>query len=123
MKSKKISRGSKMPVSSAKRQNTTRHQKALQVVPRIARLRQGVVQVPGEFGGLDVGGVLIAEGPALHAQDEAEFFDVGGQVGEGEDGAFALVQIVKFKRLEIAHEDVAGAVVFGQCVEILTACP
>ena len=89
----------------------------------VARLGQGVVEVPGEFGGLDVGGVLIAKGAAAHAQDEAESLDVGGQVGEGEDSALALVQIVKLEGLEIAHEDVAGPIPLGQGVEVFPACP
>ena len=34
------------------------------------------MQPPHQFGGLDVGRVLIAERPALDAQDEAERLDV-----------------------------------------------
>ena len=54
------------------------HQKAFEIVPRVARLREGVVQVSREFGGLDVGGVLIPKGAAAKPKDEAEFLDISG---------------------------------------------
>ena len=84
----------------------------------VARLRQGVVQVAREFGGFDVGGVLIPKSAAAKPKDEAEFLDVGGQVGERKNGALALIQIVKLKSLEITHQDVAGFFSFGQGVEV-----
>ena len=99
------------------------HQEAFEIVPPVARLGEGVVQVPREFGGLDVGGVLIAKGAAAHPQDEGELLDVGGKIGEGEGGVSPLVQIVEFEGLEIAHEDVAGPVAFGQGVEVFPRLP
>ena len=47
-------------------------------MPRIARLREGVVQVAREFRRLDVGGVLIPKGAAAKPKDEAEFLDISG---------------------------------------------
>ena len=75
-----MSRGSKMPVSSANRQKTIRTRKRSRSWRLVVRCGEGIVQVPDEFGGLDVGRVLVAEGAALHAEDEAELLDVGGQV-------------------------------------------
>ena len=43
---------------------------------------------------------------------------MGGKVGEGKGGAGSLVQVVEFEGLEIADEDVAGPVAFGQGVEV-----
>ena len=40
------------------------------------------------------------------------------EAAERENGALALIQIVKLKRLEIAHQDVAGFFSFGQGVEV-----
>ena len=46
---------------------------------------------------------LIPEGPALHAEDEAERLDMRTQVREREGGDFPLVRIVKVKGLRLAH--------------------
>ncbi len=35
------------------------------------------MQQSHQLGGFDVGGVLVTEGAALHAEDEAELLDVG----------------------------------------------
>ena len=99
------------------------HQEPLQVVPPVAGLEQRVVQLAHQFGGADVDGVLIAECPAPHAEDEAERLDVAGQFLKREADLFAFAEIVKLERLEIADEDVAGALVFGQGVEILPGLP
>ena len=64
---------------------------------------------------------MVAEGAALHAEDEAERFDVLGEVGKGKGDGFALVEIVKLEALEIAHEDVPRALSIGQGVEILAS--
>ena len=42
-----------------------------------------VVQPPNQFRSLDVGGILIAEGALLNAEDEAEMLNVRGKVLEG----------------------------------------
>ena len=89
-----MSRGSKMPVSSAKKQNDDADEELLQVVARVTGGSQRIVQVADALGRFDVDRVLIAEGPLLHAQDEAELFDVLGQVGEGKGGAFVFVEVV-----------------------------
>ncbi|MGQ4809602.1 hypothetical protein NKDENANG_03025 [Candidatus Entotheonellaceae bacterium PAL068K] len=94
------------------------HQKTLQIVAPVARRAQSVIQSSNPFGGLDVGRVLVAEGAALHAQDEAERFDMAGQVGEREGNGLTLVEIVQLKGLEVADQNVAGAVALGECVEI-----
>ena len=78
------------------------------------------MQVPDEFGGLDVSRILIPEGPALHAEDEAEHLDVGRQVRKCEGGCFTLVQIVKLKGLEVADQNVAGTLILRQGVEVFS---
>ena len=76
------------------------------------------MQQPHQLGGFDVGGVLIAEGAALHAEDEAEFLDVGVQVGEWEVCGLPFVEVVKFEGLEVADQNVAGALVLRQGVDV-----
>ena len=98
------------------------HQEALQVVAPVARRRQCVVQPPDQLGGLDVGGILIAEGAALHPEDEAERLDMARQVREREGRGLPLVQIVQFERPEVADQDEARALALRQRVEILPAC-
>ena len=74
------------------------HQKQIQVMAGpltklrtgIARLFERVVQATHEFGRLDVDRVLILEGALLYAQDEAELFNVVGQVGQGERPSFPV---------------------------------
>ena len=58
------------------------------------------MQPAHEFGRLDVDRVLILEGTLLHAQDEAELFDMLGQVGQGKSHHLPLVQIVQARRSE-----------------------
>ena len=86
----------------------------------VAGLEQRVVQLAHQFGGPDIDRVLIAECPALHAEDKAERLDMAGQVREREADHFAFTEIVKLERPEIADEDVAGALLLGQGVEILS---
>ena len=62
---------------------------------------------------------MIAEGPALHAEDEAERLDMSGQVRQREGDDLPFVQIVKLVSLKVAHQDVARALARGQRVEIL----
>ena len=94
------------------------HQELLQVVAGIAGGFQGVVQQAHTFGGAHVDRVLIPEGAPLHAQDEAERFDVAGQVGQGEARLAALVTVEQRERLKVAQQLVARPVAFGQRVEI-----
>ena len=89
------------------------HKKSFQVVALVARVVERVVEPPDQLGGLDVRRVLIAELPALDAEDETERLDMRGQVREGEDDDLPLVQIVKLEGLEVAHQDVARAVALG----------
>ena len=49
-------------------------------------------------------GILIAERPALHAEDEPERLDMRGQVREREGDDLALVEVVKLEGLEIADQ-------------------
>lgn len=46
----------------------------------VSRLREGVVQTPDQFRGLDVRRILVAEHPALQAEYETERLDMVGQV-------------------------------------------
>ena len=93
------------------------HEEAFQVVAPVARRFEGVVKPPDQLGGFDVDRILVAEGAALHAQDEAEGLDVAGQVGEREGDLLPLVQIVQLEGLEVADQDVAGALGLGEGVE------
>ena len=74
---------------------------------------------PDQLGGFDVRRVLVAEGPAPHAEDEAERLDMRGQVRQRELDNLPLVEIVKLEGLEVAHQDEAWALTLGQRVEIL----
>ena len=94
------------------------YQETLQVVALVPRRGERIVQPSYQLGGFDVGGVLVAEGMALHAEDEAELFNVGRQVRECEGGRFTLIEIVKLEGLEVADQDVAGALVFRQGVNV-----
>ena len=96
------------------------HQEAFQVVALVARGGERVVQQPHQLGGFDVGRVLIAEGAALHAEDEAEFLDVGVQVGERKGGGVSFVEVVQLEGLEVADQDVAGTLVLGQGVDVVS---
>ena len=96
------------------------HQEPLQVVAGVAGGFQRVVQAAHAFGRAHVDRVLIPEGAPLHAQDEAEIFDVAGQVGQGEARFAALVAVEQREGLKVAQELVARPVAFGQRVEIRT---
>ena len=52
-------------------------------MPAVPRVRERVVQPANQFGGLDVRRVLVAEGPALDAEDESELLHFGWQVRSG----------------------------------------
>ncbi len=85
-------------------------QESLKIVTSVSGVGERIVQPSNQFGGLDVDGVLIAESPAFHAEDEAERLYMRGQVREGKGDDLSLVEIVKFEVLEIADEDVARSV-------------
>ena len=95
------------------------HEEPFQIVPPMPRVRERIVQPPDQLGSFDVRRVLVAEGPALHAEDETERLDMGGQIRQREGDDLPLVQIVKLEGLEVADQDVARAVVLGQRVKIL----
>ena len=76
------------------------------------------MQSTDQLGSLDVGRVLVAERPALHAKNEAERLDIAGQIGEQEGGDLAFVEVVEFESLEVANQNVAGTLVLRQRVEI-----
>ena len=94
------------------------HQEQLQVVTLVAGRLQRVVQPRDQLGRLDVDRVLIAERPALHADDEPELLDVLRKVGEREAGLLAFVPVEKLERLEVAEKLEAGALPFRQRVEV-----
>ena len=98
------------------------HQEPFQVVASVTRGFQRIVKPPDQLGGLDVDGVLIAERPALHAEDEAERLYMARQLGEREGHRLPLAKIAKLERLEVADQDVAGAVALGQRVELVAPC-
>ena len=99
------------------------HQEHLQVMADVTGLPERVMQPPHRRRGFDVDRVLIAEGSTLHAQDEAELLDVGGQVRQGERDAFALVEIMELEGLKVANQNVAGPFPLGQAIEILPGLP
>ena len=55
------------------------------------------MQLPHQLRRLDVHRALVAEGPLLHAQNEAEGFDMAGQITQGETNFLALVEIESSK--------------------------
>ena len=95
------------------------HEEAFQVMPPVACLRERVMQPPDQLRSFDVRRILIAESPALHADDEAKRLDMRGQVREPEGGNFLFVQVPKLEGLEVAHQDVARTLALGECVEVL----
>ena len=101
------------------------HQEQLQVVTVVAGRLQCVVQTGDQLGRLNVDRVLIAERPALHADDEPELLDMLRQIGQGEAGLLAFVPVEKLERLEVAEKLVAGPLPVRQRVEVragLLAC-
>ena len=56
------------------------HEKAFQIVVPMAGFRERLVQPPDQLSGLDIRRVLIAEGSALHAEDETERLDMCGKI-------------------------------------------
>ena len=89
------------------------HQKHFQIMAVVPGCLECVVQPSHQLRGFNINRVLIAEGPALHAQDEAELLDVGRQVCQRESGLLALVKVVKLEVLKIADQDVARPVFLG----------
>ena len=85
------------------------HEEPFQIVSPVARIRERVVQPSDQLGGLDVRRILVAEGPALHAENEAEHLDMRGQVDQREGDGLPLVQIVKLEGLEGSDKDEARA--------------
>ena len=69
----------------------------------VAGRLEGIVQARDQLGRLDVDRGLVAERPALHADDEPELLDVPRQVGEREAGLLALVPVKQLERLEVAE--------------------
>ena len=96
------------------------HQEAFEVVAPVVGGVERVVQPPDQLRGLDVGGVLIAEGALLDAEDEAEVLHVRGKVLEAESDLCSLVEIVQLEGLEIADEDVAGTFPLLERIEVLS---
>ena len=77
-------------------------QKTFQVMPPVACREQRVMQPSDDFGGFDVGRILIPESASLYADDETELFDLGRQVGQREGALSSFVAIVKMEGLEVA---------------------
>ena len=85
------------------------HEETFQIVPPVSGVGERIVQPSDQLGGFDVRRVLVAEGPALHAEDEAERLNMRGQVRKRENHNFPFVEVVKLEGLEVAHQDVARA--------------
>ena len=103
------------------------HEKPLQVVPGIARLLQGVVQLAHHFRSFDIDRVLLAERAFPDAKDEGEILDVLGKLAEPKSNCGVIFEVVQLEDLEIAHQNVAGKLVLfepGKVVEglFLGAC-
>ncbi|MCY4269798.1 MAG: hypothetical protein OXE80_06475 [Gammaproteobacteria bacterium] len=94
-------------------------EKALEIVALVAHGFESVVELANQLGRLDVRRVLITEGPALHAEDEAERLHMLGQFRQGEGDRGALVEVAKLESLEVAQQDEARAVALGQGVEVI----
>ena len=95
------------------------HQEQLQVMAAVTGHLERIMQPSHRCRGFDVDRILITEGSALHAQDEAELLDMVVQVRQRESNVFTFVQIVKLEGLEITNQDIARAGPLGQAVEIL----
>ena len=65
----------------------------------VTRFVECVMQPSDEFGGLDVGRILVTERPTLHTQDEAERLDMARQFRERERDGLPLVKIVELEGL------------------------
>ena len=76
------------------------------------------MQLAHKFGRRDVDRVLVQEGLALHAHDEAEGLHVGGKVPEVEGDGLLLVEVAEGEVLEVAYEDVPGFFVLRQGIEV-----
>ena len=79
--------------------------------------------MPDEFGGLDVGRILIPEGPALHAEDETEYLHMGGQIGKRKALVFPRIEVVELDTLEVTDQDVARPLALRQGVNIFPGLP
>ena len=86
------------------------HQQHFQLVPGVAVVLERIVQPAHALGGLDVDRVLLLEGAALVAGDEAEQAQVAVQVLERELLLRARLQVVQAEALEVRHQDVARQV-------------
>ena len=87
-------------------------------VGRRVKHLERALQPRNQLGPLDVDRVLIAERPALYADDELELLDVLRQVGEREAGLLAFVPVEKLECLKVAEKLEAGALPFRQRVEV-----
>ena len=76
------------------------------------------MQSPNQLGRLDVRGILVAERPALHPQDEPERLDVPMQVRKREPTGLPLFQIVELERLEIAHQYVTRPIDLRERIKV-----
>jgi len=91
-------------------------------VALVAGSLEGVVERAKDFGGFDVGRVLVAEDALFNAGDESEMLDVAREVAKRKADLGAGVEVVKFELLKVADEEIAGEfVVFelGKVVESL----
>jgi hypothetical protein len=77
------------------------------------------VKLAHQFRGFDIDGVLVFENAGRAAENEAEGVDVFVKIGELELSLVAGIEIVEFKGLEIANENVAGEFSILDAGEIL----
>jgi hypothetical protein len=78
------------------------------------------VQLAHHLGGFDIYRVLVAERPLPDAKNETEVLDVVGELLKPESDLGVLFQIVQFKRLEIAYQNIPRKLLFleaGKVVE------
>src|SRR5258708_14455061 len=95
------------------------HKKAFEVVAHVARSEQGVVEPPHQLRGFDIDGVLVFEDAGRAAENETEGVDVFVKIGELELNLFGRVEVVEFKGLKVADENVAGEFGIFDAWEIL----
>jgi hypothetical protein len=88
-------------------------------VAGVAVLGQRVVQAAHALGGADVDRVLVLEGAALVAGDEAEQADVPRQFLQRELLLRALVQVVQAKAGEVRDQHVARQVAVLEAGEVV----
>ena len=85
----------------------------------IPRSLKCIMEIAHELGGFDVDGVLIAERTLFDTKNEPEALDVLMEVVERKPRFGSLIEVIQFKRLKIAHQNMARQIGFLQAWKIV----